>query len=279
MYNLGGPMPFFHLDKEKCKKDGICSAVCVTGIIKNDDERSPYIDEKNTYKCISCGLCVAFCPHEACYVENLDPAQFSKVDRDTLATPEQLDTFIKTRRSVRVFRKNAVDDETINKIMDNVKYAPSAKNTHNNRWIITKSREETVKLGDLVAQYMQEHISEVPEEHALHYKLLCRAYKSGRDVIMRDAPHIVVSVLPDKYDWKAEDGCTALAYFELSAHAHNIGCVWAGYFTSVARVYKPLRDALGLKDDEYIAGAQLFGVPVYKTRQITSRKPNNITYL
>ena len=272
-------MPFFHLDKEKCKKDGICSAVCVTGIIKNDDERSPYIDEKNTYKCISCGLCVAFCPHEACYVENLDPAQFSKVDRDTLATPEQLDTFIKTRRSVRVFRKNAVDDETINKIMDNVRYAPSAKNTHNNRWIITKSREETVKLGDLVAQYMQEHISEVPEEHALHYKLLCRAYKSGRDVIMRDAPHIIVSVLPDNYDWKAEDGCTALAYFELSAHAHNIGCVWAGYFTSVARVYKPLRDALGLKDDEYIAGAQLFGVPVYKTRQITSRKPNNITYL
>lgn len=272
-------MPFFHLDKEKCKKDGICSAVCVTGIIKNDDERSPYIDEKNASKCISCGLCVAFCPHEACYVENLDPAQFSKVNRDTLATPEQLDTFIKTRRSVRVFRKNTVDDETLNKIMDNVRYAPSAKNTHNNRWIITKSREETVKLGDLVVKYMQEHISEVPEEHLLHYKLLARAYKSGKDVIMRDAPHIIVSVLPDKYAWKAEDGSTALAYFELSAHAHNIGCVWAGYFTSVARVYKPLRDALGLKDDEYIAGAQLFGVPVYKTRQITSRKPNNITYL
>ena len=49
MYDLGGNMPFFHLDKEKCKKDGICSAVCVTGIIKNDDERSPYIDEKNAY--------------------------------------------------------------------------------------------------------------------------------------------------------------------------------------------------------------------------------------
>ena len=71
-------MSFFHLDKEKCKKDGICSAVCVTGIIKNDEERSPYIDEKNVYKCISCGLCVAFCPHEACYVENLDPNQFSR---------------------------------------------------------------------------------------------------------------------------------------------------------------------------------------------------------
>ena len=173
MYDLGGNMPFFHLDKEKCKKDGICSAVCVTGIIKNDDERSPYIDEKNAYKCISCGLCVAFCPHEACYVENLDTSQFSKVNRDTLAAPEQLDTFLKTRRSVRVFRKNTVNEETLNKIMDNVRYAPSAKNTHNNRWIITKSREETVKLGDLVAQYMQEHISEVPEEHALHYKLLC----------------------------------------------------------------------------------------------------------
>ncbi len=279
MYDLGGNMPFFHLDKEKCKKDGICSAVCVTGIIKNDDERSPYIDEKNAYKCISCGLCVAFCPHEACYVENLDTSQFSKVNRDTLAAPEQLDTFLKTRRSVRVFRKNTVNEETLNKIMDNVRYAPSAKNTHNNRWIITKSREETVKLGDLVAQYMQEHISEISEEHALHYKLVTRAYKNGKDIIMRDAPHIIVSVLPDNYEWKTEDGSIALTYFELAAHAHNIGCVWAGYFTSAARLYKPLRDALGLKDNEYIAGAQLFGNPVYKTRQITSRKPNNITYL
>ena len=98
-------MAFFHLDKEKCKRDGICSAICVTGIIKNDEERSPYIDEKDVYKCISCGQCVAFCPHEACYVENLDPKQFSKVDMQSLATPEQLDTFIKTRRSVRNFRK------------------------------------------------------------------------------------------------------------------------------------------------------------------------------
>ena len=106
-----------------------------------------------------------------------------------------------------------------------------------------------------------------------------RVDENGNDVIARGAPHIIISVLPDEYAWKAEDGNTALAYFELSAHAHNVGCVWAGYFTSAARKCKPLRDALGIKDDEYIAGAQLFGNPIYKTRQITSRKPNNITYI
>ena len=272
-------MAFFHLDKEKCKRDGICSAICVTGIIKNDEERSPYIDEKDVYKCISCGQCVAFCPHEACYVENLDPKQFSKVDMQSLATPEQLDTFIKTRRSVRNFRKTEVDSATLEKIMDNVRYAPSAKNTHNNRWIITKNREETIKLADLVVEYMQNNLDSMPEKEALHYKLVARAFTKGKDVIMRGAPHLIVSVLPDDYAWKAEDGNTALTYFELSAHAHNIGCVWAGYFTSVARVYKPLRDALGVQDNEYIAGAQIFGNPVYKTRQITSKKPNNITYI
>ena len=99
---------------------------------------------------------------------------------------------------------------------------------------------------------MQANINEVPEKDALHYKLLVRAYKNGNDVIARGAPHIIISVLPDEYAWKAEDGNTALAYFELSAHAHNVGCVWAGYFTSAARKCKPLRDALGIKDDEYI---------------------------
>ncbi len=274
-------MPFYHLDKEKCKRDGICSAVCVTGIIKNDEERSPYVDEKDVYKCISCGLCVAYCPHEACYVENLDPKQFSKVNMESLATEEQLDTFIKTRRSVRNFRKKEVEKDVFLKIMDNVKYAPSAKNTHNNRWVVTSNKEETTKLGNLVAEYMKEFFSnkEAPKEEALHYKLIHRAYSAGRDIIMRNAPHIIVSVLPNDYDWKAEDGTTALAYFELSAHAHNIGCVWAGYFTTAVRNYKPLRDALGIKDNEYVAGAQLFGVPVYKTRQITSRKDNNITFI
>ena len=126
---------------------------------------------------------------------------------------------------------------------------------------------------------MQANVNELPEKDALHYKLLVRAYKNGNDVIARGAPHIIISVLPDEYAWKAEDGNTALTYFELSAHAHNIGCVWAGYFTSVARVYKPLRDALGVQDNEYITGAQIFGNPVYKTRQITSKKPNNITYI
>lgn len=272
-------MPFYHLNKEKCKKDGICSAVCVTGIIKNDESRSPYIDDKDVYKCISCGLCVAYCPHEACYVENLDPAQFSKVDMENLATTEQLDNFIKTRRSVRNFRKKEVDNETLMKIMNNVKYAPSAKNTHNNRWIITSNREETIKIGDLVAQYMKEYTNPDNKDETLHYKLIHRAYTNGRDIIMRGAPHIIVSVLPENYDWKAEDGNTALTYFELSAHAHNIGCVWAGYFTTAVRNYKPLRLALGIEDDEYIAGAQLFGIPVYKTRQITSRKENKITFI
>ncbi len=272
-------MPFFHLDKTKCKKDGICSSVCVAGIIKNDDNRSPYIDDKNIYRCISCGLCVAFCPHEACYVENLDYKQFRKVDRSSLATSEQLDIFIKTRRSVRNFRSSVVDEETLSKIMDNVKYAPSAKNTHNNRWIITKTREATAKLGDLVIQYMQENIPKVPEDIAMHYKLVCKAYQNGKDIIMRGAPHIIISVLPNDFAWKSEDGCTALAYFELSAHAHNVGCVWAGYFTSAVREYQPLREVLGIKNDEFVAGAQLFGNPVYKTQQITSRKPNNISYL
>lgn len=273
-------MPFYHLDTDKCKKDGICSAVCVTGIIKNDENRVPYVEEKNAVKCISCGLCVAYCPHEACFVENLDPEQFSFVDRTKLPTEEQVDLLIKTRRSVRNFRKDSVSDEILNKIMDNVRYAPSAKNTHNNRWIIVKNKEDVDKIGKFVADYFLE-LSKIVKDanEALHYKLVSNAYSKGKDVIMRGAPHLLISVLPESYAWKAEDGNIALTYFELAAHGHGIGCVWAGYFTSTVRKYKPLRDFLGIKDDEYIAGAQLFGIPVYKTRQITSRKKNDITYI
>lgn len=272
-------MSFFHLDKERCKRDGICSAVCVAGIIKNDEERSPYIEDKNAEKCISCGLCAAYCPHGACYVSNLDPSQIRKADINAIPDGDSLDIFIKTRRSVRNFKKETVDKDTLDKILDNVRYAPSAKNTHNNRWIISSSREETKKLGDLTAEYIHERSNVSPAPESLHYKSLYRAYSQGRDVIMRNAPQAIISVLPKEYDWKAEDGSIALTYFELSAHAHGVGCVWGGYFTSALRNYIPLREYLGIGNKEYVAGAQLFGYPLYKIRQITSRQRDNITYI
>lgn len=272
-------MSFFHLDVEKCKRDGICARVCVAGIIKNDDERKPYIDEKREKYCISCGLCVAFCPHDACFVENLDKNQFETVNNQIMPSPEQTDMLLKSRRSVRFYKKQTVDGQTLNKIFNSVRYAPSAKNNQSIRWIVSKSREETIRISDLIAEYFDgiSKNSDTPESMKL--KTLVKLYKQGNDHFLREAPQIAIAVMPKNHEWKIEDGSIALTYFEIAAHACGVGVCWGGYFTRAARNYIPLQEAIGVGENEFVCGAQFFGYPLYKITKIPSRKNTNITIL
>lgn len=272
-------MPFFQLDVSKCKRDGVCEKVCVAGIIKNDETRTPYIDEANASKCIACGLCVAFCPHDACSVEKLDNTQFISVDKNSKVNREDIDTFLKSRRSVRQYRKQTVESDVLNKIFDSVRYAPSAKNTQAGRWIVTKSREDTLKLADIVSTYFEELSKKDKTPDAVKYRMLSMAHRQGIDVFLRNAPHVAVMVMPKEYEWKTEDGSIALTYFELAAGAHGVGTCWGGYFTVAGRNHQPLREALGVEENEFVCGAQMFGYPLYKVHKIPSRKNTKLTIL
>ena len=268
-------MSFFNLNTDKCKKDGICSAVCVAGIIKNDDNRQPFIEDGKDSRCISCGHCVAFCPHEACHVKNLNTSMFYKLKKEDIISQEQADIFLKTRRSIRNFKDKLVDQDTLDKILSVTSYAPSAKNKHHERWIITTSREKTKLLADMVIDFLSNNLNNMEQTESVFAKLLVRAYKSGKDVIMRDAGQIAIMVMPKDVEFSTEDGTIALTYFELAAHGHGLGCVWAGYFTEVAKKCQKIKDFLNIDDKETVIGAQLFGYPLYKVRQVTSRhKPN-----
>ena len=271
-------MDFFHLDTNKCKQDGICSKVCIAGIIKNDENNFPYIEDGKEKSCMECGLCAAFCPHEACYVEKLDREQFSPIDKTNLPLPYQTDMLLKARRSIRNFKKTPVDTDTLLTILDAVRYAPTAKNSQNVRWIITKNMKETDNIRNLILQYFEETAEVTPAPNSVFMKSLVRTYKSGRDIFLRGAPQLAIAVVPKNYDWK-EDASIALTYFEISAFAHGLGTCWAGFFTSAARKYQPLKDAIGISENEYVGGALMVGNQVYKQHLIPSRKPLNLTWI
>lgn len=61
------------VNKQWCKKCGICIAYCPTGVYTADELGTPIISFLQ--KCINCQLCVLRCPDFAIVVEKIEKAK------------------------------------------------------------------------------------------------------------------------------------------------------------------------------------------------------------
>ncbi len=264
-------MPAFLVDTNRCKKDGICASVCPVAALCLNDDKFPKNTPEGAARCISCGQCIAFCPHGACSLEGI-AADTPTPDFSKKPPEEQLTAFLLSRRSIRQYRKEPVPQSTVDAIMEGVRYAPSAANTQPLRWILINSREHLKKAGDLVAQGME---ALAPDD--VHLRSTVAAWRSGTDVYFRNAPQLMIAVAPKDWPWGREDGAVALTHFEMHALAHGVGCCWAGYLTFIGARYAPLEKFLGVEGHEVIVGAQFFGIPKLLPHALPPRKKINLT--
>ncbi len=273
-------MSWLTVDESKCTKCGICADICPADIIERGDFGFPRIDEKKRGKCIGCGQCVLFCPTGADMLPFLEGRKLIPSADIEMPSPDAGLNLIKTRRSIRKFKKEALPRETFDKVFDAAAQAPSAVNSQPVRWIVTERPEKTAEVVDLILCWLRELIFKDPlSESALLGAAMIAKAKAGEDAILRGAPHIAVAVVPKSYNW-TEDGVIALTYLELAAHALGVGCCWAGYFTYAARRFAPLREFLGITEYEYICGAQMMGLPLLRpARQYPARHGADISWL
>lgn len=273
-------MSLLSVDESKCTKCGICAKVCLYGIIEPGDFGFPQIDEKKEGRCIECGHCVLFCPASA------NELSFMKADGLTAAADIEMPSqnaalnLIKTRRSIRNFKKEVLPRDTFDRIFNAVSQAPTAVNLQPVRWVVTETPEKTAEAANLALCWFREIISSDPISPlaVLGAALIARA-KAGEDAILRGAPHLAVAVVPKGHK-RPEDGVIALTYLELAAHALGVGCCWGGYFMNAARNFAPLREFMGIKEDEFICGAQMMGLPaLLPSRQYPARRRADISWL
>ena len=99
-------MSLLTVDQEKCQRDGICAEVCPAGIIEfKDKDAFPTLVDGGDKLCISCGHCVAVCPHGAMSHAIMKPEECQSVNEDWLFGPEQVEHFLRYRRSIRKYKK------------------------------------------------------------------------------------------------------------------------------------------------------------------------------
>ncbi|MDL2316181.1 nitroreductase family protein [Desulfovibrio sp. OttesenSCG-928-A18] len=273
-------MPRFSVVPELCRQDGICASVCPAHVIKGPKGMTPVMKPGREDSCIACGQCMAFCPHGAARVDVLPLEDMQPIDRKTLPDASSLDQLFRSRRSTRHYKNEPVPKELLEQLLAATRHAPSAKNRRALRWVLVYEPDMMRAIGDAVCDWLGEMLADAAKAPLLgEAKALVRAWRSGLDPFFRGAPHLALAVTPKGAHWAEADAAIALTYLELAALPHKVGCCWAGYVSTAARMHQPLQSLLGLTENELVSGGQMLGFIALRPTSSAPRRPFPVHWL
>ncbi len=254
-------MSFLFVDPDKCKRDGICVSDCPAQIIELKNKSSvPDLISGGEELCINCGHCVAVCPTGAMSLRTMPSEKCPGLDKSLLPNNAQMDHFLRSRRSIRVYRDKPVEKKILESLIDVARYAPSGHNLQPVSWIVISERSEMKRLAAIVIDWMRCMLQTNPAvAQSMHFDRPIAAWENGVDRILRGAPHLIIAHGPSDLPASVPACIIALTYLELATHSSGLGACWAGYFNSAATYYKPMQDALSLPPGQQCFGAMMIG--------------------
>lgn len=260
------------IDAELCKADALCVHECPLMVLTVEEKgQVPRVHPQKINYCINCGHCMAVCPAGAITLTAF-AQQATPFPKEIFPTPEAIEALIKSRRSVRKFKKNPISAQQIGELIHIAAYAPSGHNAQPVSWTVLDDPQKVQELGKAVVEWMEEMVKQKnPLAAKLFLAGLVNAWKKGNDVICRNAPSIAVAWAPKQGITPQADTIIATNTLELAAHANGYGSCWAGYVILAAAYSEKVLNCLGIPQAHMAYGALLLGHPAIKYRNIPPR--------
>lgn len=273
-------MQIVSIDPSLCIRDGICLHSCARDLLTREENGVPTLPEERAQRCTRCGHCAAVCPMGAIRVNVVEGEDIILLRPENALTPVQADQLLQSCRSVRRFKEMPVSRSEIADILQTARLAPSGGNNQMVRWVVLCDRPAVSKAADHVAEWFDTVARHNPR-HASRYAIdnILGRYRSGKDIILRGAPNVVLAYTSDKAAWGAVDSAIALTYFNMAAHARGIGSCWGGYLIKAATEYPPLQEYFGIPEGSTVQGALIFGYAALKYHAIPVRNPLQVSWL
>lgn len=264
-------MALIEVDAAKCRKDGLCVAVCPSKVLEADAAGGPVLADPDL--CNDCGHCLAVCPHGALTHARLAAGDVRARSRFR-PTPDVVDELLRGRRSIRCYADTPVSREMVAELLDVARYAPTASNDQEIRWCVTVDPAKVRELAALTAAYFSRQSRLRP----VHKKYLA-LWDRGIDTFLRGAPALAVVYTEDRFAFGPADCGIALTFLELAAVARGLGTCWAGLLTRAAAADAPLRQALGLPEGHTVHGGLMLGYPAVRYAGVPPRHPAALHWL
>ena len=272
-------MTLLTIDEAKCKKDGLCEKECPFGLIKLKDGKGlAELVPGGEDICNSCGHCVAVCPHGALDHARVPKQKSPDFNKELEVNQEQVVQLLRSRRSIRAFKKEPVEQAKLQRLIEIARYAPTGGNRQLVEWVVLTDPAKIKDIAGKTAQWMKKVYEKAPEAVPSYFPLIVSAWDMGHDSVTWSAPALVLASAPKEAITGLVDVTLALSYFELAATRAGLGTCWAGLVNSAVQASRSVREAVGLPEGHPNHYTMLAGYPRVKYSRLPERKEPKITW-
>jgi nitroreductase/NAD-dependent dihydropyrimidine dehydrogenase PreA subunit len=267
------------IDESKCKKDGICARECPMVIIKlKDGNGFPEMVPGGEGICNNCGHCVAICPNGALSHAGVPIEKSPSIKKELEITEEQAVQFLRSRRSVRFFKKQPVEKEKLQRLIEIARYAPSGGNLQLVEWMVFTDADRIKEIAGLTVEWMRQLMAKAPQSVPPYFPLIIRAWDMGYNTVTYSAPVLIVASAPKEAPTGMVDVSLALSYLELAAQKFGLGTCWAGLVEGALQGSAAFRESVGLPEGHPYHYPMMVGYPKPKYARLPERKAPKISW-
>ena len=266
-----------NVDGEKCKSCGLCIQDCFVSCLQFGEDKIPEYVPNGNQMCHLCQHCLIVCSTGALSIGNINQ---DDLNPSSFVDDEDMLSMIKSRRSVRRYRKKSVPEDKIGKIREMLSYPPTGGNLDNLHFSIVASKEKM----DEIRKVTYDAISSLNDDSLLYNMkpIVEASLAAGKDIVYQSAPAMIacaVNMNNVAAGCETVDPIIALSYFELYAQSLGLGTLWDDFATIVASQIPEVYSMLEIPNEYTLSFVLVFGMSAVKYSKVPDKNKHSFKIL